>query len=267
MRRSALPLGMIALLTLGSGVASANRPTIAAGRLSGGRIMLATTRTVKTALRTSSITVMPASLAFTYREGQPAAASQSLSVTGNTGRSLDASVSRVGGWFSTSGNEPGNVTISVAKGLAPGSYDGEVRIAVRELGDESVSVPVMLTVTPAPPGKHTVSPPLVAFHGEDGVASGPRQVNVSAPDGSHIPFTVSDPKVEGVTVSPMSGVTPAVLTISVDSDRVNPNTFTTALRILGDGGVKTVAVMLPGMLTASPALLHFHSEGGEATQA
>src|SRR6267154_862475 len=86
------------------------------------------TLTVNSAAGTSTLTISPSSLTFSYQSGGSTSGSQSLRITHSGGR-VSYSISTSGGpWLTaspTTGRTPGTITVSVnASGMSSGNYSG-----------------------------------------------------------------------------------------------------------------------------------------------
>jgi uncharacterized protein (TIGR03437 family) len=115
-----------------------------------------------------TITASPASLTpVSYQIGAANPATQTVAVSVSTGVTTSytaaATTSTGGAWLSvspTAGALPGNVVVSFnPAGLTAGTYQGAVTITVAGATNSPLSLPVTLTVTPAP----VVAPSAVAI--------------------------------------------------------------------------------------------------------
>ncbi len=118
---------------------------------------------------TNVLSVLPASLSFSYQIGSAQPASQNLSVT-STGIVLNVTATPGANWLSVSpasASTPGTFSISViTTGLTPGTYNSAISLAAANASNSPVSVPVSFTVTPAP--TLIVAPTALSFSYQSG---------------------------------------------------------------------------------------------------
>jgi len=166
----------------------------------------------------------PASLQFTWQAGTSTApAARTVTVAASS--SITATTSS--GWLSasTAFGQFNQQTISVSVnpfGLAAGTYQGSVLIS--QSYGLSATLPVALTLAGAPVGMVAVSPASVAFNAPVSTAAPYSQTIAVTSDSGPLPFTVStvgggaqNGPYPWLKVSPMSGTTPATLTVTWDS--------------------------------------------------
>jgi len=101
------------------------------------------------------LSVSTAQLQFSYSAGASAPAPQSISVSNANAGALNWTASTTASWLTvspTSGTAPATVAVSVAPGLAAGTYSGTVEIASTGVGNSPLSVTVTLLVSAAAVG-------------------------------------------------------------------------------------------------------------------
>jgi len=152
---------------------------------------------VSVTLTVSNVGASPSSLQFAYQVGAGLPAPQVITLSGaSTTYNALASTTSGGTWLQvtpTSGTAPGTLAVSlvssVVQGLATGTYNGTVVIS--PASNASISIPVTLTVSPAPPV--TVSPTSVALNYQIGGSNNSAQqvVNLSTTGSQAVPFAMS----------------------------------------------------------------------------
>jgi hypothetical protein len=97
-----------------------------------------------------TLLVSPGSMSFVSLTGQPAPATQYLSITNGGSGSFNYTVSASAPWITlstTSGPEPATVSIGVnTAGLADGSYSGTITVTASGIANSPITVPVSLEV-------------------------------------------------------------------------------------------------------------------------
>ncbi len=222
-------------------------------------------------ITSGSLTVTPATLQpFTQVVGGPAPAAQTLAVANTAGvSSFTASSSAP--WLTVtpnSGPTPANVSVSVsAATLQPGTYNGTVTISIPGAANSPQNIPVALTVS-AP--SIAVSPASLTFTQNVGGTAPPAQKLSVTSGGVPVNYTaVVTAGANWLTVSPVGGVTPFDLNVTVTASGLTPGNYTGAITISGTGANQ---ITIPVYLTVSPALnlvvtpatLNFTSQVGGA---
>ena len=159
---------------------------------------------------TAAIGVAPIALAFAATQGgtAPAAKTVSVSNTGPNGTTLNATVAKVGTipWlaFTFAG---GTITASVTPGtLAPGTYEGVLRVSDAAASNSPVDVPVIFTVTTPTASPVAPSPDFPLSGVLQGYARTPSAVVTLTPTVSGV-CTVQSPVVASATATaPGSGL-------------------------------------------------------------
>ena len=172
----------------------------------------------------SPITVGAASLSFTYAIGDPAPASQTVSVaSAPNGKPFEISADAgTSGWLEFSADSaqtPATITVSVMPGgLPPGSYSGPMRVTLFGSGTQAV-IQVKLTVAGTisftyQPGSDPPKAKCFAF---------------DAPPGQG--FTISTTGEQWFSVQPSQGTTPASICVSVAPQKMAPGDYSGTLAI------------------------------------
>jgi len=260
---------------------SVNPAGLAAGTYTGMVNLTSTSTTgttvVPVTLTVVGITVTPPTLTFNYATGSPAPPPQSVTVALSNGATTAFTATAAtappgGSWLSvmpTSGSTPTALSISAnPTGLANGTYTGTITIAAMGFPSQSVSVTLNITTPKATIqitgttsfGLANTSPPQTST------------LSIAVSDKSAKAFTVTlaNPPAKWLTVSPLSGTTPATLTLTVNPAGLAPGTYETTLTIAVPGtetGSTTVTISLNvtgANLTVTPTMLSFTYQPGQA---
>ena len=146
----------------------------------------------------SQLTASPATLSFSYQTGSataPAAQTLAVNSTGSTGVQYTVAVQMTTGsnWLvatPSTGATPGNVSVTVNPvGLAPGTYNGSVRLTPTTTGASAFDVPVTLTITGNP--VLSASPTSLSFAYQTGTTAPATQTITFSSTGAAIPFTLT----------------------------------------------------------------------------
>lgn len=214
--------------------------------------------------------VFPSQLSFTHQIGTSPPESQNLSIT-STSTNLSFSISASGGiWLSVNpsgGTTPSTVTVSVNPGsLAAGDYSATLTVGSSGKADP-VTVGVSLRVTGSGiSAPITANPESLIFSYVARSATPPSSQSISLSSGNEtVTFqaAVSTGSSAWLAVSPASGSTPALLTVSVDTEDLPAGTYNGAISITGGAGPVSVPIKLTVSppqtihLTASPPGLTF----------
>ena len=226
----------------------------------------------------SGLTLSSSTMSFSAQVGG-SAPNQTLTVSsGTAGLAFSASAtvsSPTGGtWLSItpSGNLTTNQALTVSvkpAGLPVGTYSGNIALTANEI---TVNVPVSLVLTTTAPsgGNVTVSPTALNFSGVSGEAAPATQtLTVSSTSGSAgISFTaVASSTGNWLSVSPGSGTTQDVLTVSVNQTNLGIGSHTGTITITPNGGSEvtvtvTLEVVAQPTITVTPLLLSFSFQAG-----
>ena len=156
----------------------------------------------------------PSSLAFAWEIGSATLpAARTVSVASSIGSAtINLAVATGGSWLSAV-NQPGARSVSVnPSGLALGTYQGSISISANSL--TTTTLPVSLAVTGTPVATISAAPGSVSFTVPSTAATPYSQTIAITSDGSPAPFSVALQPGTWLQVSPMSGVTPATLTVT-----------------------------------------------------
>ena len=227
---------------------------VLAGNATGSPSRIPVTLTVTSGAFSAS----PLALSFTMVQSGPAPQAQTVSISGTPGP-LPYTVSVSGGaWLSAtplSGNTPGTLQVSAnGAGFQPGSYIGSVTIASPGAGGSPVTIQVTLNVVPQQ--TLTVSPASLSFGYITGQAApGSQTVQVTS-TGVSAPISVAASGGSWLQVTPVTGSTPATLTISVNPQGLAANTYSGTLTITSPNSATpaTVTVTLTVTLAPTPVL-------------
>jgi uncharacterized protein (TIGR03437 family) len=229
-----------------------------------------------------NLTLSPSSLSFAYQSGGVAPASQIITVAcANSALSFRPTASSAGNWLSTSvPNAQGNNQIIVSvnpAGLAAGSYSGSVTIFGVGACNTTQTVPVTLAVSTASPLVTSNADSVTFSYQVGGAVPAAQTVPINC-SGTVSAFTVST--IGGwLRASPASGLTPAILNISVDPSGLAAGSYTGSATITFSGacgGNQTVSASLVvsasqpltiPTLTFSAGSLSFTANAGGAAPA
>ncbi len=226
-------------------------------------VTVAVTLTVRSV---SPLVVSPSALSFHFQSvtGGIAPASQTLAIA-SSGSALGYTVAPAtttgGGWLLVnppSGLTPGGVEVSVnVAGLLPATYNGSITVTAAGASNSPVNVPVTLTVSASP--KLLVSPaPLTFFFQTGGALPGAQAIAVAS-SGTATPFVVTSTTTSGgsswLVPSPLSGVTPASVSVAVVPAGLGVGTYSGSITITASGAAgspQTIPITL--VVTTSPLL-------------
>jgi len=177
-----------------------------------------------------ALSVSPSTLAFAYSQGGALPATQTVQVSSSQSFTASASASSGGTWLSVSpGSGTGNASLTVTAnpaGLAAGTYNGNITVTPATGAAQTVTV--TLTVT----GTLAVTPNSLAFSYVSGNPSpAPQTVGLSA--SSAVAFTVTASSSGWLSVTPLSGTTPATLTVSVNTTDLGAGAYTGTIVVNG----------------------------------
>jgi len=210
----------------------------------------------------SQLVAAPASLTFNYQLGGPFPPAQTMSVT-SAGQVVNFSASAVAvtgvGWLEVgpaSNVTPANITVStpssVLTTLGPGSYTGFVVLTPTTGGAPQLQVPVTLNITGTP--QFTAVPAAISFNYQSGQAAPPQQTITLGLLGGVGPFSITLSTSQGgnwLVVTPLSGVTPATLTVGVQQpSALPPGTYNGTISVGSPSGTGQ-SLAIPVTLTIS----------------
>jgi len=218
-----------------------------------------------------TLTSSPQSLPnFTYQMGSAAPSPQTLTISSSSMAGLPftaaPSTNNGGNWLSvspTSGTAQTSLTVSVASGLAAGTYSGAVTISSSGASNSPLIVPVNLTVTPA--ATITVSPTTLTFAYQIGGSAAPMQtVSVASnPSSTILNFSVaSGSGCSWLTLTPSGTVTPATITALVNTASLTATTYNCSFTVAGGSGspvpVNATLAVTPAVFSVNPLSLSFN---------
>jgi hypothetical protein len=188
---------------------------------------------------TTSIAVAPTTLSFTQAGGGAPPASQNLNVSANGPANFQVTTSTNSGgeWLSVSpsgGAAPGVLSVSVNAGsLAPGNYTGSIGIASAGANNSPLVVPVALTVT-AP--SLTITPSAVSLLAAPGSTQAvTQQLAVSGASGGFTAGVNTSSGGNWLSVTPVSGTSPANVTVSANPTGLAAGTYTGTITFTAPG--------------------------------
>ena len=247
---------------------TANGSNLAPGTYTGTVTLTATTpfaagspTSVKVTLTVApgTLSVTPASLAFSQTVNGPAPAAQKISVAGTPGplafTVTTSTNNNSGNWITvapTSGNSPADVTVTVNAGSLPtGDYSGKVTITSAGATGSPIDVPVTLKVVTAQ--TLAVSPSTLNLTYVLGTSNTPQPQTVQlTSSGTGVTFTTAATTTSGgnwLSVTPASGTAPAALTISANTTGLVAGTYTGTVAVNSPNSVTQPAATVTVNLT------------------
>ena len=209
--------------------------------------------------------VSPSAISMNVTTDDPGAKPTSLSVL-SMGKAMSYIVSATSdrGWLAVIGDYPlgynmwvinaGHTEVDIfgnTRGLTPGTYKGSITISSSAAGNSPVTVPVVLTVTPAYVDYLQATPAQLSFSVEQG-ATAPSPQNVSVTStliGVPLSFSIIN-NASWITVSPTSGATPGSISVTVNPARLSVGTSSTTISLTGPDASNNVQI--PVSVTVSP---------------
>jgi len=225
----------------------------------------------------------PTALTFAVRQGgQPVTQQVPLRTSNNTSVTFTANATMTGAgtWLVATplvGTAPGNLDVSVNPvGLATGTYTGSITLNAPASAQQTLTIPVTLTVTDSP-ALLALPTSLSVDVTTDGTQAGavrelsPIAVS-STPAGTS--FTVTTTTQTGgawLVAGPGSGATTSNVTSVVDATGLSPGTYRGQISIAGAANVIVVPVTMTVAGAASivldPATVTFNLQKNQATPA
>jgi uncharacterized protein (TIGR03437 family) len=226
---------------------------------------------------TTIILPSPAVMIFTAQSGQPKPSPQGL-FWGNsdpalTGVAISAAANNT--WIKLSNVGDGTATVNVDHtGLPVGVNTGSITLTQPGAGNTPVTVPVILVVSGnGTAGALTFSPSSIALSAVAGSAT-PGSATLAVSATAATPFAATVAYTTGsnwLTVSPLSGTTPANLTVSASGAGLTAGTYNATINFTANGVVQTVNVTLTvttsgggGNISVAPTLLAFSASLGSS---
>ncbi len=227
---------------------------------------------------TTPLKASPATLTFTYQEGDvklPVA--QTLALSGTAG--VAATVSLSGGPWLTASPAAGTLPMSPKvlvnpTSLAVGTYTGTITVATTGPGPQTVAVPVTLTIKAAP-SSLTTSSSAVAFSYVRGEASlAPVSITLAS-SGAVLSFTLSAAGGNWLSISPKSGIAfpafPSSVSLTVNPAGLAPGPYKATITVAApqaSNKTQTITVNLtvgPGVPTLTSIWPPRVTEGAPTT--
>jgi glucose/arabinose dehydrogenase len=208
---------------------------------------------------TPVLALAPTSLAFTAIAGGSNPLPQTITITNTGSGTLTWTSSSDQPWLTVSpgsGTAPGSTTASIAiAGLTPGTYNGTVTFASVEAANSPRSIPVTLSL--APPPSLSVVPSSIGFTVTQGGAAPPSQtLSVSNFGAGTLTWTASADQ-PWVTITPVSGSAPGVVTVSVLPTGLAAGTYNATLTFTSPQASNSPRTTLVS-LTVSPSALRIN---------
>jgi uncharacterized protein (TIGR03437 family) len=224
-----------------------------------------------------SIAANPPSLDFYYQTGGNTPSQQSVQITGTAAFVANVTASVGGGvqnWLFpvvTQPVVPFTIGVVVAPGsLAPGVYQGNIRVAVPDSTVPAIDIPVRLTISQLP--LLVPNPASLTFvQTAGGAAPAAQTINLGATSAAGFSAAAeTQGNVPWLNVTPLAGTAPATLTVNVQTAGLSLGTYTGAIRIVsalaGNSPVVvpvTLRVTEEIRLTVNPSNLTFDFQVGE----
>ena len=225
----------------------------------------------------SSTIILPnpsGALIFTARSGPPKPIPQGLFWSdSDSALNIDSSpvtATANNPWITLSGLTPGTVTVQVDQtGLSTGVYSGSISLTQTGAANSPTTVPILLVVNGGTSGPLTFSQNPIAFTSVNGVTTpSPAALTVSSASAASFVASIAYTSGSGtwLTVSPLSGSTPANLTVSATPGNLAAGSYGATISFTANGVVQTVGVKLTvsasgggttGNVTVSPTTLSF----------
>jgi len=222
----------------------------------------------------SALHVSPGSVTFNFFLPSSVNGSETVAVT-STGAAAGYTATVSGASFITvtpsSGTTPGSITIKGSgTGLTNGTYHATVNLS-SSVGD--VSIPVTINVTGGSGGGGvspiTISPNTLTFNVTPGINPAPQTAKLTS--ASPVSFTVGNVDLY-LPISPLSGTTPATISVPVDVNDLTPGTHIDYVQVQTGGTYAelTVTVNVASVslssTTAALAYMYPATAGAPLTQ-
>ena len=253
-----LPSGLAAGTYTGSITISANNPD--GFPVSDSPFVIPVTLVVTS----GTLTVTPASLAFTQVVGGAAPATQTLSVgnsgTGTLNFTAVATTTSGVSWLSvspTAGIAPATLTVTAnGTNLSAGTYMGSITVTAPGAAASPQIIPVTLTVTALP--NITVTPTTLTFTVPMGSPAPAAQNVMVTSTGPDFMFTAaaatSNNSGNWLSVTPASGMTPATLSVSVNSAGLATGTYMGTVTVTAAGTGNSPQTVMVTLTVTAPVL-------------
>jgi Viral BACON domain len=235
-----------------------------------------------TAASLPTLNATPLNLSFTYQSGGATPAAQTVNLS-SSGGALSYSAAASAAWLTVtpaSGNTPGNLSVAVnPTALATGTYTGTITVTSTGASNSPQKIAVTLGVTGTPPTNPSlnITPGNVSFTYPSGSTTAGVQALSITSSGTALPFTAAASGGGWLTVSPVSGSTPASVKVSANPTGLAAGTYNGTITITSDNAAnspQTVPVRLVVGTTGTgrlhiwpPRAVTFEYESGHADPA
>ncbi len=223
-----------------------------------------------------AIGVSSSNFSFSAQQNAGNPPAQTLAVTNRGGGTLIWNATASAAWLTLSpAAGTGNGTIALTattSSLAAGTYN--TIITVNAVGTPAITIPVNLTVAPAPvPPAISTSPSSFSFTVQRGdVNPAAQTLNISNTGGGTLTWTASD-NAPWLTLSQTSGTGNGTITVTATSGSLAAGTYN-AMIVLGSTGATTIQIPVtftvasePTTITLSPLLLAYTAVLGSSNPA
>ena len=201
------------------------------------------------------IGVSSTSFSFSAQQGKTNPPARILTVTNRGGGTLNWNATANATWLMlspASGANSGTITVTAATGsLAAGTYNAIITVNATG-GATAVTIPVNLTVAPAPiPPAISTSPTTFSFTVQRGGGNPAAQtLNIRNTGAGTLTWTASD-NAAWLTLSPASGTNNGAVTVSAATGSLAVGTYNGTITISAPGS-KSVSVPVTFTVTAAP---------------
>jgi uncharacterized protein (TIGR03437 family) len=201
-------------------------------------------------------------LVFTAAAGSTTNLTANVAVTGTPGAlsfSVATSTNGIGNWLTAtpaSGTTPATVQVAVnPTSLAIGTFSGSVTITSAGAGGSPITIPVTLSVVTPQTLTVTPSTPLTFTYTLGQAVPAGQTLQVQA-GGTAVFFTVTTQTTSGgstwLSATPMSGTTPASITVSVSPSGLAPGTYQGTVLIGSSSALAPAPVQVTLNVVATP---------------
>jgi uncharacterized protein (TIGR03437 family) len=214
------------------------------------------TLTAQLTVTGSNLAASPSMLTFTYQPGAALPPAQSVALTTITGGTVPlASVTADVGWLivSQASSAPVTLKVSINPGLlSPGTYTGNVLVKGVGSPDTSLEIPATITVNAL--STLTATPAALTFTYQIGGTPPAAQSFALAAGSAALNFTATPPG-SWVQVSPLRGVTPGSVLVTVNPTGLAAGTYGGSINATAIGATNPAAVAVTLTVTGSPQLI------------
>jgi len=220
-----------------------------------------------------AIGVSSSNFTFSAQQNAGNPPAQTLTVTNRGGGTLIWNATTSAAWLTlspASGSGNGTIALTVtSSSLTPGTYN--TTITVSAVGTPAITIPVNLTVAPAPvPPAIGTSPTSFSFTVQRGSGNPATQtLNISNTGGGTLTWTASD-NAAWLTLSPASGTNNGAMSVSAATGSLAVGTYSGAITISAPGARNTSVPVtfivaeapVPPRIAAIPTTLSFTAQQG-----